>query len=63
MRVISELITGLFLAFVLLAGFFTFVMVVSEPERKGSLAIAGAVLLGSTMITLTILNRADDSRR
>ena len=60
MRFLADLFAGLLMAAVLLAGLITFASGVSEPERRGTLAIAGAVLLGATMITVAILNRQDD---
>jgi hypothetical protein len=63
MRIIAELFTGLFMAAVFLAGILTFGMGVSEPEKRGTLAIAGAVLIGSMMITLAIVNQSDEARR
>ena len=60
MRFLADLFSGLLMAAVLLAGLITFASGVSEPERRGTLAIAGAVLLGATMITVAILNRQDD---
>jgi hypothetical protein len=60
MRFLADLFSGLLMAAVLLAGLVTFASGVSEPERRGTLAIAGAVLLGAAMITLAILNRPGD---
>jgi hypothetical protein len=57
---LADLFAGLLMSLVLMAGLLTFVMGVSEPEKRGTLAIAGAVLLGSTMITLAITNRPVD---
>jgi hypothetical protein len=63
MRFLADLFAGLMLAAVLLAGLVTFASGVSEPEKRGTLAIAGAVLLGAMMITLAILNRPGDVDR
>jgi len=60
MKILSELMLGLILALVLLAGLGALVSGFGDPDRRGTLAIAGAVLVGSTMITLAILNRPGD---
>ena len=57
MRVLADLFMGLLLALVLLAGLGALGMGFSEPEKRGTLAIAGAVLIGSTMITLAITSQ------
>ena len=62
MRFLADLFTGLFLAVVFLAGFVTFAMGVQEPQKNGALAIAGAVLVGSTMIAVAITSGPDRSR-
>ncbi len=63
MQALANLFTGLLLAVVLLAGLLTFGMGVSEPEKRGTLAVAGAVLLGSVMITLAVMDRPADGGR
>jgi hypothetical protein len=63
MRVLADLFMGLLLALVLLAGLGALGMGFSEPEKRGSLAVAGAVLIGSTMITLAIMNQSGDRDR
>jgi hypothetical protein len=63
MRVLADLFMGLLLALVLLAGVGAFIMGFSEPERRGTMAVAGAVLIGATMITLAITGQSGDRDR
>ncbi len=60
MKLIADLFTGLLLAVVLLAGLGALMMGFSEPEKRGTLAVAGAVLVGSTMITLAITSQSGE---
>jgi len=62
MRALSALVVGAFLAVVLLAAFMSFAMGIGEPEKRGSLAVAGAVLAGSVIIAIAIMSRQDDGR-
>ena len=63
MQTLSALFIGLLLAVVLLAAIGTFISGVSQPEKQGSLAVAGAVLGGSVIIAMAIMSRGDNGER
>jgi hypothetical protein len=62
MRALSAVVVGGMLAVVLMAALMAFAMGLTEPEKRGSLAIAGAILGGSTIIAIAIMSRQDDGR-
>jgi hypothetical protein len=62
MKTLSDLIVSLLLAVVLLAAFFAFAMGFRQPEKNGTLSIAGAILAGSVILSMAILSRPGNGR-
>jgi len=60
LRALSAVFVGGMLAVVLMAALVAFAMGIGEPEKRGSLAIAGAIPGGSTIIAIAIMSRQDD---
>jgi hypothetical protein len=62
MRMLIEIMIGLFLAVILLVSFFAIAMGFSEPTKNGSLMIGGCILAGSTVIALAVMNSGGRDR-
>jgi hypothetical protein len=62
MKVLSDLFLGGLVAVVLLASLMAFAAGFQNPEKNGSLSIAGAILAGSTIIAMAIMSRPGNGR-